>query len=456
MTNSLTQKLTQNKGCHGSPNLRHADYKEQPIITQTTMNTTNDSPNHNGTNGNGHSANGANDHGILHWFENFFKSNRLPKPKSAAGDDTHRDWRSTPNAGFRPDGTYNHDKPTDGESQWGIRGVIPSVSFGMPGTEIAEFKRSSRVAAIVGQPIEAVRECGRQRFDARWAQCRAQFETRIASGKRIVDDLLERVEARQPEVKALPVTISDPTRTFAWPRDYRAFLLVFYIVIWLGIVFADWYLIASKQFETAGEERIPLISMFSWIAVPFLLKWSLFSRTGRVAERILAIFKSSAVTILFVFAFVYARYGLPTSSTEQASTLSSMMSGVPNAAANGNDFQWLVFFFQILLCLFTSTALTVQIRELIVGRTVTITNPDRQRMEGEIAELYLPVNQESADMAPHIGFLAEYHASCARFIEHGERVWQAVQFDRELIERERQMLARERQVIEQQRRLLEG
>jgi hypothetical protein len=207
--------------------------------------------------------------------------------------------------------------------------------------------------------------------------------------------------------------------------------------------------IVRKKFEGAGEKAGPLLATVSWLAAPFLLKWALLSRAGSVAERILTIFKNGAVAVLLLFICIYALYGIgATSAAQQAAALTAAMRG-ETAAVLSTEPHWSIFALQILLCLCTSTALTVQIRELMLGRTPDIANPNRQRLEGEVMAGHFCLATDEATVAPQRGHLAEYQACCARFIAYGEQAWRAAQLEQELI-------LRHRQSLEQQLRLLEG
>jgi hypothetical protein len=395
---------------------------------------------------NGSSANGSNGHSTQ-WLDGF----RL-RPRPATKSEAASFPSGSPATGYTPDGTHNHGKPTDGQSQWGVKGQIPSVAFGMPDAEIAEFKRFGRAAAILGQSLESVCANGLQRFEARWAQCRLRFEACIRPAELNLHRLQARIAVRETEANALSLTVPDLVRTVALPRDWRLIPLILMSLLWLAIIPADWYLIASKQFDGAGEAFGPLFATVSWLAVPFLLKWALLSRSGCVAELLLSIFKSTAVALLLLFIWVYAIYGSGGSSgDQQAASLSATMRGAAaaGAAAASIGVHWSVFALQILLCLCTSTALTVQIRELMVGRTAEIANPNRQRLEGEVALGAFCIASEEAAIAPQRGSLVEYQACCARFVAYGEQAWHAARIEQELIDRERQL-------IEQHRRLLEG
>lgn len=394
---------------------------------------------------NGHSANGHNGiaDGNVQWLDGFRLRPRIA-PKAAVAHD------ASPAAGYIPDGTYNHGKPTDGQSQWGVKGKIPAVAFGMPDDDIAEYKRIARANAILGLSLDTVRTIGLQRFEARWAQCRFQFEASIRTGERTLERLQAKIAALATESNGLSLTVPDTLRNVALPRDWRIVPLIILCLLWLAIIPADWYLIASKQFDGAGEKTGPLFATISWLAAPFLVKWALLSRPGAVAERVLSIFKNTAVTVLLLFICIYALFGSSGSSAaHQASSLSSTMAGGATPPLAVGEVHWSIFALQILLCLFTSAALTMQIRELMVGRTPSVLHPDRQWLERDGTLLGLAANVEDTAIGPQRGNLAEYRASSDRYITFGELAWHAAKLDHELLERARQL-------NEQQRRMLEG
>jgi hypothetical protein len=381
------------------------------------------------------------------WISRFLKFRRRAKRVEVVSPSSS-DYRAQDRVGYNLDGTYSHGKPEGGETQFGIDSRVPAPAFGMTTAAVAGYMLHGRIAAVVGESLESVREHGARLFDSRYAQIKALFEGRIVAAQRLIGPLEMERETILLEAKTLSPVIKNEKDKYTIPTDWRLLALVVVVGLWGCVAYSEWINAAARQLPLVQDWAKAKAATVPWLAVGIVIEWLIVSNIGAAGAVWRKVWRIASLISIPLYAVLYAvRFGA-SADADVASTIASAMSG-GEIANNGKSLDQALYFGQLFFGIVCGAALLEAALHLMVGRDVVVSNPDRQRLQTEGRVMTEQINREDSPLHKARGHLVEFEACRAAFIDYGVRAYQTVAA-------EKQLLDRERELIERQRRLLLG
>ncbi len=184
------------------------------------------------------------------------------------------------------DGHFRSDKPTNGDSQWGLSSItdpkakIPPTAFNIRPEDKVWFRKVSAAQPMDSDPETAVRAIGTDKFKSVWGAEEVRFENESAAGRREVLRLTADTAQLDNDLTGLPATVvQEPAEPrLPTPRSLR------FWVFWILVGF--FCLSAAGAVSNIVTTLLPFTQSI-WLALMVAFVWVLLSVALKIAARAL-------------------------------------------------------------------------------------------------------------------------------------------------------------------------